>query len=145
MTARAPDGCGWPQTCVAAIILGLALACTMPSPSAAVTSPPQAKGTPAKPHAKTGAHVGAPSHKRTRLKFRGSRTAAAREAAQLGALVGNGCNGRADMPRNEHQWVVLCSNGKTYVVETPSPQRTAAPAVECSLAGAGPQPACFEE
>ena len=71
--------------------------------------------------------------------FRGSR-AAAQEAARLGAAV-KGCNGKADMQRNEHQWVVLCSNGKTYVVEMPP----GAPAAECSLAGTGPEPACFGE
>ena len=66
---------------------------------------------------------------------------AAQDAARLGGLVGNGCTGRADMQRNDHQWIVLCSNGKTFVVETP-PQAGAAP-VECSLAGTGPEPACF--
>ncbi len=70
-------------------------------------------------------------------KFRPARGAAAADAKRVGAMVGKACTGRADMPRNEHQWVVLCSNGKTFVVE-PS-----APPVECSLAGTGPEPACF--
>jgi hypothetical protein len=47
------------------------------------------------------------------------------------------------MQRNEHQWIVLCSNGKTFVVESPAPKQPAAPAVECSLAGTGPAPPCF--
>ena len=52
---------------------------------------------------------------------------------------------KADIQRNDHEWVVLCSNGKTYVIETPSGPRTSAPATECSLAGIGPAPACFSE
>jgi hypothetical protein len=47
------------------------------------------------------------------------------------------------MQRNEHQWVVLCSNGKSYVVEPAAPHQAASPPVECSLAGTGPEPACF--
>jgi hypothetical protein len=75
-------------------------------------------------------------------KFRPARGAAAADAKRLGALVGKECTGRADMQRNEHQWVVLCSNGKTYVVEQPAPNQ-ATPPVACSLAGTGPEPACF--
>ena len=30
-----------------------------------------------------------------------------------------------------------------FVVEQPAPQKAAAPPVECSLAGTGPEPACF--
>jgi hypothetical protein len=75
------------------------------------------------------------------VKFRPPRGAAAQDAKRLGALVGKECSGRADMQRNEHQWVVLCSNGKTFVVE-PSGSQPATP-VECSLAGIGPQPPCF--
>jgi hypothetical protein len=69
--------------------------------------------------------------------------AAAQEAARLGAAVGNGCRGKADIQRDEHQWVVLCSNGKTYLIEGPGEPHTGAPAVECSLAGTGSEPACF--
>jgi hypothetical protein len=76
-----------------------------------------------------------------RPKFRPERGAAAQDAARLGALVGAECRGKADMPRNDHEWVVLCSNGKTFVVDTP--HQAATPAIECSLAGTGPQPACY--
>ena len=78
-------------------------------------------------------------------KFRPSRGAAAADAKRLGALVGKECTGRADMQRNEHQWVVLCSNGKTFVVEPGAPRQPAVPPVECSLAGVGPEPACFPD
>jgi hypothetical protein len=77
-----------------------------------------------------------------RPTFRAPRFAAAQEAARLGTTIGNGCNGKADIQRNERQWVVLCSNGKSYLVDVP-PAGT--PAVECSLAGTGPGPACFSE
>jgi hypothetical protein len=77
------------------------------------------------------------------LKFRPPRGAAAQDAKRLGALAGKECTGRADMQRNEHQWVVLCSNGKTFVVEPAAPNQAAPPALECSLAGTGPQPPCF--
>jgi hypothetical protein len=76
-------------------------------------------------------------------KFRPARGAAAADAKRIGALVGKECTGRADMQRNEHQWVVLCSNGKTYVVEPAAPHPAASPPIECSLAGTGPEPACF--
>ena len=81
--------------------------------------------------------------RRGRTKSRASRASAVQEAARLGAMVGNGCNGRAAIQRSEQQWVVLCSNGKTYLVEMPSPQSGDRPAVECSLAGSGGEPACF--
>jgi hypothetical protein len=76
-------------------------------------------------------------------KFRPPRGAAAADAKRLGALVGKECTGRADMQRNEHQWVVLCSNGKSFVVEPVAAHQPAAAPVECSLAGTGPEPACF--
>jgi hypothetical protein len=97
------------------------------------------------PAATTGAAPGSRAHpsKRARTKFRPSRAAAA-EAKRLGALVGQGCTGKADMQRNDHQWVVLCANGKTYVVE-PQAGAPAQPPLECSLGGAGPGPACFEQ
>jgi hypothetical protein len=91
---------------------------------------------------RTATHAAA---KGVRPKFRPSKGAAGQEAARLGALAGNGCKGKADMPRNDHQWIVLCSNGKTYLVETPGAYQSSAPAVECSLAGIGPLPACFGE
>ena len=84
------------------------------------------------------------SHASRAIRFRPGRTAAAEEARRLGAAVGQGCTGKADMARNDHEWVVLCSNGKSYVVEMPA-QQPGAPATECSLAGIGPQPACFAE
>jgi hypothetical protein len=95
---------------------------------------------------RTGAKTAKGAHhttaKGTRPVFRPSRVAAAQEAARLGALVGNECRGKADLQRNDRQWVVLCSSGKTYVVE-PLGQPGAAPATECSLAGTGPQPPCL--
>jgi hypothetical protein len=80
-----------------------------------------------------------------RPKFRPARGAAAQDAARLGALVGKQCRGKANLPRNDHESVVLCSNGKTFVVQTAAPHTAAAPATECSLAGTGPQPPCFEQ
>ncbi len=74
---------------------------------------------------------------------RPARGAAAADARRLGALVGKECSGRADMQRNEREWVVLCSNGKTFIVEPTAAHLPAAPPVECSLAGIGPEPACF--
>jgi hypothetical protein len=97
--------------------------------------------------AATGRHAvahSASTHTGRAMRFRPGRTAAAAEARRLGAAVGQGCTGKADLARNDHEWVVLCSNGKTYVVATPA-QHAGAPAVECSLAGTGPQPACFSE
>jgi len=101
------------------------------------TSQPPAATTAAGPASRP--HPG----KRARTKFRPSR-AAASEAKRLGALVGQGCTGKADMQRNDHQWVVLCSNGKTYVVE-PQAGAPTQPPLECSFGGAGPGPACFEQ
>ncbi len=86
------------------------------------------------PHHKGSAHQ--------RPKFRPARGAAAQDAARLGALVGKECHGKADMPRNDHEWVVLCSNGKAFVVTPVAHQAGAAP-TECSLAGTGPLPACY--
>ena len=80
-----------------------------------------------------------------RPKFRPERGAAARDAARFGALAGKECHGKADMPRNDHETVVLCSNGKTFVVETGVPRAAGTAATECSLAGTGPQPACFDQ
>jgi hypothetical protein len=80
-----------------------------------------------------------------RPKFRPPRGAAAQDAARLGALVGKECRGKAGLPRNDHESVVLCSNGKTFVVATPVPHAAATPATECSLAGTGPQPPCFDQ
>lgn len=118
-----------------AIMLGIALACTGLSVAGAAAQSTQSTTKP-----RTATHAAA---KGVRPKFRPSKGAAGQEAARLGALAGNGCKGKADMARNDHQWIVLCSNGKTYVVEMPGASQPAAPAVECSLAGIGPQPACF--
>lgn len=131
------------------IILGLAAAGMALSSVGAATGHPPPRTTAAKPkvahpaatHATTTTH-GPATHGHV-LKFRPARGAAAADAGRLGALVGKQCTGRADMQRNEHQWVVLCSNGKTFVVETPAPHQAATPPVECSLAGTGPEPACF--
>lgn len=124
----------------AGLLLGVALAwsgavITAPPATAATRHGPATKPNPAGPHSAAKAH---------RPTFRPTR-AAAQEAKQLGAAVGNGCNGKADIQRNDHEWVVLCSNGKTYVIETPSGPRASTPATECSLAGIGPAPACFSE
>ena len=80
-----------------------------------------------------------------RPKFRPARGAAAQDAARVGALASKECRGKATMPRNDHEWVVLCSNGKAFVVATPAPHQAGAPATECSLAGTGPQPPCFDQ
>ena len=76
------------------------------------------------------------------VTFRAPRGAASADAKRLGVLVGKECTGRADMQRSEREWVVLCSNGKTFVVE-PGASHPATPPAECSLAGIGPEPACF--
>ena len=124
-----------------AIIVAMAAACSL----AAAQTPPR------KPAAKPKDARAAPAHgpqahgpkARGHVTFRPGRGAAAAEAKRLGALVGKECTGRADMPRNERQWVVLCSNGKTFVVEPAAPHQAAPPPVACSLAGTGPEPACF--
>jgi hypothetical protein len=133
----------------AGLLLGLVIAwggaVIMVPPAVAATrhGPAATKTKPANGPATEGAATRTAAN-RHRPTFRPTR-AAAQEAKQLGAAVGNGCNGKADIQRNDHEWVVLCSNGKTYVIETPSGPRTGAPATECSLAGIGPAPACFNE
>jgi hypothetical protein len=99
---------------------------------------PHKKGATAK---QRGASAHRPGARSSRAKRSASRHAAAQEAARLGSAVGQGCNGKASMQRDEHRWVVLCSNGKTYLIDVP--QTPGASAVECSLAGSGPQPGCF--
>jgi hypothetical protein len=85
-----------------------------------------------------------PGMKRSaRARIRSSGGSARQEATRLGAMVGNRCEGRAAMQRKERQWVVLCSNGKTYLVEPPGPPAAGAPAVECALAANGRDPPCF--
>jgi len=101
--------------------------------STATRYPPHPVASPHRPAA----------HTLRRPKFRPARGAAAQDAARLGALVGKECRGKAGMPRNDHEWVVLCSNGKTFVVATPVPHQAATPAIECSLGGTGPQPPCY--
>ena len=110
------------------VIFAVAAACGLAAASAAPHKPTTAAANHAKGHAP---------------KFRPPRGAAAADAKRLGALVGKECTGRADMQRNEHQWVVLCSNGKSFVVEPGAPHQAGTPPVECSLAGIGPEPACF--
>lgn len=94
-------------------------------------------------------HVGSSHRSATRAerrpRFRPARGAAAQDAARLGALVGMQCHGKADMPRNDHETVVLCSNGKTFVVQRAATSTAAIPATECSLAGTGPEPPCFDQ
>jgi hypothetical protein len=124
------------------IMLAAAAACGFIS--AAGAAPERA---PHKPAAKPREAKAAPAHPAVArghaTQFRPARGAAAADAKRLGALVGKECTGRADMQRNEHQWVVLCSNGKTFVVEPAAAHQAAAPPVECSLAGTGPEQACF--
>jgi hypothetical protein len=111
------------------------VACAAPesAPHKRAAKPKDAKAAPARP---AEVHGSAP-------KFRPARGAAAADAKRLGALVGKECTGRADMQRDEHHWVVLCSNGRTFVVEPAAAHQAATPPVECSLAGTGPEPACF--
>jgi hypothetical protein len=104
---------------------------------------PASRKATANPKAANGAPAHAPAARGHAMRFRPARGAAAQDAARLGALIGKDCRGRADMPRNEHEWVVLCSNGKTFVVEPSASKQAATPPVECSLAGTGPEPACF--
>src|SRR5262249_42320475 len=115
--------------------------------AAAILCPlPAAQGAPERPWAaqRPAAHH-RPGRALQRPRFRPPRGAAAQDAARLGRLAGKECGGRADMPRNDREWVVLCSNGRTFVVQPPpAPPGGAAP-TECSLAGTGPLPACFTE
>src|SRR5947209_4849583 len=108
------------------IILAAAAVCSLVAAGWAAPQPP-----PRKPAAK-------PKDAKTAPAFRPPRGAAAADAKRLGALVGKECTGRADMQRNEHKWVVLCSNGKTFVVEPAAAHQAAPPPVQCSLAGIGP-------
>jgi len=146
-----------------AILVAMAAACGLvaaawAAPETSRRHAPKHKDTRAAPAAGgargpaqgTEAQTPAPAHTATAPRghaptFRPSRGAAAADAKRLGALVGKECTGRAEMPRSEHQWVVLCSNGKTYVVEPAVAHQPATPPVECSLAGTGPEPACFPE
>jgi hypothetical protein len=121
------------------IILGiLAIACfAMPRAGAAPAAP---KSAAAKPH---GPRAALPrAHQSLTARAHGSKSSATQEAARFGAAVGHDCNGRAAMQRDEGQWVVMCSNGKTYVVA--APPAPGAPATQCSLAGIGPEPPCFK-
>src|SRR6516164_2540303 len=111
-----------------AIIVAMAAACSlfMAAGAAPETArkpahkPKDTKAAPAQrgPMQGTEANTPTTAHTRTQPRghaptFRPSRGAAAADAKRLGALVGKECTGRAEMPRNETQWVVLCSNGKT--------------------------------
>jgi len=120
------------------IILGAAVACMSVS---AASGQPHKKNATVKHRGANSASVHRPGARGSRARRSSSRNAAAQEAARLGTAVGQACNGKASMQRDEHRWVVLCSNGKTYLVDVP--QAPGAPAVECSLAGNGPQPGCF--
>jgi hypothetical protein len=124
---------------VAAACAVVSAACAAPQTQPRTTTKPKdSKGAPTQKTERVGptAHGPAPT-------FRPARGAAAADARRLGALVGKQCTGRANMQRNEREWVVLCSNGKTYVVEPAAAHAPATPPVECSLAGTGPEPACF--
>ena len=144
-------GTHWAASITAAIaVAGMAVSATSAATPRAHTRAATAKpkvAHPAATHAPTTTHAPAAAHGPAAhghvLKFRPARGAAAADAGRLGALVGKQCTGRADMQRNEHQWVVLCSNGKTFVVEPAAAHQAATPPVECSLSGTGPEPACF--
>jgi len=125
-----------------AVSIGLAAALASLAAASATAATRHAVGTNAAARHMIG-HGGSTRTAR-HIRFRPGRTAAAEEARRLGAAAGQGCTGKADMARNDHEWVVLCSNGKTYVVDASTPH-AGAPAPECSLAGIGPQPACFSE
>jgi len=136
-----------------AILVAIAVVCILVAAASAAPEStarrhgPKPKDTKAAP-AQRGPAQGTDAHTTTahgHTTFRPSRGAAAADAKRVGALVGKECTGRAEMPRNEHQWVVLCSNGKTFVVEPAAAHQPATPPVECSLAGTGPEPACFPE
>lgn len=131
---------GAPRT--VSIILAAAAACGFIAVAGA--APERAAHRPAAKPRETKAAPAHPSVARGHAtQFRPARGAAAADAKRLGALVGKECTGRADMQRNEREWVVLCSNGKTFVVEPAAAHQAAAPPVECSLAGTGPEQACF--
>jgi hypothetical protein len=102
-----------------------------------------AQGAPERPSAYRAPLPHKPARSAQRPRFRPPRGAAAQDAARLGGLVGKECRGKADMPLNDHEWVVLCSNGRTFVVQPPHAASGGAPPTECSLAGTGPLPACF--
>jgi hypothetical protein len=127
------------------ITFALAAACSVLAASWAAAElqhrvPPHPKDARAAPaHAPQAHRAAQRGHAPT---FRAPRGAAAADAKRLGALVGKECTGRADMQRSEREWVVLCSNGRSFIDEPGTPHPAAAP-VECSLAGIGPQPACF--
>jgi hypothetical protein len=125
-----------------AVSIGLAAALASVAAASATATTRHATGANAATRHTIG-HGGS-THTARHFRFRPGRTAAAEEARRFGAAAGQGCKGKADLARNDHEWVVLCSNGKTYVVDG-SAQHAGAPAAECSLAGIGPQPACFSE
>ena len=119
------------------ISLAVALTSLAAASTTAAARHASAQGTTAR---HTIGHGGA-THTARHIRFRPGRSAAGEEARRFGAEVGQGCKGKADLARNDHEWVVLCSNGKTYLVGMPA----TAPAVQCSLAGIGPEPACFSD
>jgi hypothetical protein len=106
---------------------------------------PAAQGGPVRHGAYGSGALHRPVRASHRPRFRPPRGAAAQDAARLGALVGRDCHGQADMPRNDHEWVVMCRDGKTFVVQPAPGTAGGAPPTECSLAGTGPEPACFPE
>ena len=124
-------------------VVGIALGGPALSAALAATAHTHARPAQPKPKAAMQPSAHAPVANGHAVKFRPARGAAAAEAKRLGALVGKECTGRADMQRNEHEWVVLCSNGRTFVVEPAAAKQAAPPPSECSLAGTGPEPACF--
>jgi hypothetical protein len=134
---------------VALAAAGSLLAAAWAAPETATRRPAHKPTTAAPtqrgPEQGTDAHTSTAPRGHAPTAIRISRGAASADAKRLGALVGKECTGRAEMPRNETQWIVLCSNGKTFVVQPAAAHQPAIAPVECSLAGTGPEPACFPE
>src|SRR5438477_10964283 len=126
----------------ASVWIGLAIAAMTATPARAQPAMDPPRHSADAPTVRLAATVRHRSAKAARAKPRRSRGTAAQEAAKLGALIGH-CEGKAAMQRNERQWVVLCSNGKAYVVEPPGPHVAGAPPFECSLGGPATGQPCF--
>src|SRR3979490_832289 len=119
------------------VIVGIAVACMGAS---VASGQPHKKSATAKHRAAIGGATRKAGAKGSGAK-RSSRNSAAQEAARLGTAVGQACKGKASMQRDEHRWVVLCSNGKTYRVD--GWQNPVSLGTVCLMAGNGPYPGCF--
>ncbi len=126
----------------ASVWIGLAITAMTATPASAQPAMDPPRHSADAPAVRLAAAVRHRSPRARRAKLRRSRGTAAQEAARLGALIGH-CQGKAAMQRNERQWVVLCSNGKAYVVEPSGPHVAGAPPFECSLGGPAQGQPCF--